>query len=185
MLLRLKRCHACSQCHASRVYTASCLVPRHCKFRLNQQANRGSKAVRNSFLWLGICTRGCRWFPRLLAPSQASMRVTNSIPLSFSQANSRTVGLVHYVATLQGMIMTLSLTDDVTQRHTLSHNTAGGSSGTACCSRVTCAGLRTDILHSRMPLRFTPLLVRLKHCHACDQCHFSRRVVFLTGWHCK
>jgi hypothetical protein len=29
-------------------------------------------------------------------------------------------------------------------------------------------------LHSRVPLGFTPLLLRLKRCHACSQCHSSR-----------
>jgi hypothetical protein len=32
--------------------------------------------------------------------------------------------------------------------------------------------------HSRMPLVPTPLL-RLKHCHACDQWHSSRVATFL------
>jgi hypothetical protein len=38
--------------------------------------------------------------------------------------------------------------------------------------------------HLRMPLSFTPLL-RLKRCHACDQCHSSWMSTPLTGSHCK
>jgi hypothetical protein len=36
------------------------------------------------------------------------------------------------------------------------------------------------VFHSRMPLSFTPL-VRVKRCHACDQCHSSRVSTPLTG----
>jgi hypothetical protein len=35
-----------------------------------------------------------------------------------------------------------------------------------------------------MPLSFAPL-IRLKLCHACDQCHSSRVFTPLFGWHCK
>jgi hypothetical protein len=35
-------------------------------------------------------------------------------------------------------------------------------------------------LHSRMPLRLTPLLL-LKRCHAYDRCHSSRMFTSLTG----
>jgi hypothetical protein len=36
-----------------------------------------------------------------------------------------------------------------------------------------------------VPLRFTPLLLQLKRCHACDQLHSSRVFTPLTGSHCK
>jgi hypothetical protein len=47
-----------------------------------------------------------------------------------------------------------------------------------------CAFSGRDILHSRMPLSFTPLL-RLKRCHACAQWHYSQVFTPLTDWHCK
>jgi hypothetical protein len=37
--------------------------------------------------------------------------------------------------------------------------------------QVRCGALFNSYLHSRMPLSFTPLLLRLQRCHACDQCH--------------
>jgi hypothetical protein len=36
-----------------------------------------------------------------------------------------------------------------------------------------------------MPLSFTRLLLCLKRCHACDQCHSCRVFTPLTGSHCK
>jgi hypothetical protein len=46
------------------------------------------------------------------------------------------------------------------------------------------ARFSTRSFHSRVPLSFTPLL-RLKRCHACDQCHSSRVFTPLTSCHCE
>jgi hypothetical protein len=55
-----------------------------------------------------------------------------------------------------------------------------GALGCDCCTvRVFGRNLR-----SKMQLSFAPLL-RLKRCHACDQCHSYRLFLPLTGWHCK
>jgi hypothetical protein len=50
------------------------------------------------------------------------------------------------------------------------------------CTDARCA-FSDRKLHPRMPLVPTP--ARLKLLHACDQCHSSRVITPLTGWHCK
>jgi hypothetical protein len=60
-----------------------------------------------------------------------------------------------------------------------------------CCVRVRVIGCCCTVrffpaaIYTRgVQLSFTPLL-RLKRCHACDQCHSSRVSFALTGWHCN
>jgi hypothetical protein len=42
------------------------------------------------------------------------------------------------------------------------------------CQGGTVLSFLNCVRHSRLPLGFTPLLLRLKRCHACDQWHSSR-----------
>jgi hypothetical protein len=139
----------------------------------------------------GTYTRGCHWIPRLCS-LEASRRVTNGIPLE-----SPLFLPVHTVICVQPL--KAACTDDGSSSPDGSPSTsfqlvrcafftmdsAVLGLGSLGCDCWTVRVFRREFCSRGVPLVPTPLFLRLKLLHACDQCHSSRKFHSLTGWHCK